>query len=112
MNRKRIVALLLTLLMLCSLIPAGIAAEPAAERAAKPSKIQISGSAYVAKGKTITLKATVTPENASQKVKWKTSNKKIATVSSKGVVKGIKAGTVKITAVSADEHSIAFRCVL
>ncbi len=32
------------------------------------------------------------------KVKWLTSNKKVATVSSKGVVKAVKAGTVKITA--------------
>lgn len=31
-------------------------------------------------------------------VSWKSSNKKIATVSSKGVVKGVKAGTCKITA--------------
>ena len=32
------------------------------------------------------------------KVKWKSSNKKIATVNSKGVVKGLKKGTVTITA--------------
>ena len=33
-----------------------------------------------------------------QKVKWSSSNKKVATVTSKGVVTGKKAGTVKITA--------------
>ena len=32
------------------------------------------------------------------KVKWLTSNKKVATVSAKGSVKGVKAGTAKITA--------------
>ncbi len=46
----------------------------------------------------ITLKATVTPSNATNKsVKWTSSNTKIATVSSKGVVKGIKPGKVTIT---------------
>ena len=33
-----------------------------------------------------------------KKVKWKSSNKKVATVTSKGKVKGIKKGTAKITA--------------
>lgn len=36
--------------------------------------------------------------NVKGKVKWSTSNKKIAIVSSKGVVKGIKAGTTNINA--------------
>ena len=54
-------------------------------------------------GKTLKLKATVAPKKASSKsVVWKTSNKKIATVSANGVVKGIKAGTVKITALAKD----------
>ena len=56
-------------------------------------KISIEGSKYVAKGKTITLKA-------SEPVRWKSSNKKIATVSSSGKVKGKRAGKVKITATS------------
>lgn len=50
-----------------------------------------------------TLKATVTPKkNISKKIAWTTSNKKIATVSSKGVVKGIKEGKATITAKSTD----------
>lgn len=54
-------------------------------------------------GKTLKLKATVAPKKASSKsVVWKTSNKKIATVSASGVVKGVKAGTVKITALAKD----------
>ena len=55
--------------------------------------LTITGSKYVAKGKSVTLKA-------SEAVTWSTSNKKTATVSAKGVVKGIKAGKVKITATS------------
>lgn len=45
-------------------------------------------------GKKYTLKVNGTK----QKVKWSSSNKAIATVSSKGVVTGKKAGSVKITA--------------
>ncbi len=55
------------------------------------------------KGKSGTLKATVTPATAdNKKIKWTTSNAKIATVSSKGVVKGINKGTVTITAAATD----------
>ena len=54
-----------------------------------PTRIKISGSKYVAKGKVIKLQATVFPKNANQKVKWSSSDKKIATVNSKGEVKGI-----------------------
>lgn len=54
-------------------------------------------------GKTYTLKATISPKNATDKaVTWKTSNKGVATVTSKGVVKGVKAGTATITATAKD----------
>ena len=54
-------------------------------------------------GKKQTLKATVTPKKASSKaVVWQSSNKKVATVTSKGVVKAKNAGTVKITATAKD----------
>jgi len=57
--------------------------------------------AFVNKGKTITLKATVAPSSLADKsVKWKSSNKKVATVSSKGKVKGLKYGTATITCTS------------
>ncbi len=45
-----------------------------------------------------TLKVTVKPKNAT--LKWKSNKKKIATVSKKGVVKGKKKGTAKITVTS------------
>lgn len=49
-------------------------------------------------GKTLTLKATVVPSSASnKKVKWYTSDEKIAKVSQSGVVTPVKPGTVKIT---------------
>lgn len=51
----------------------------------------------LAKGKSTTLKVTVSPSKAKKKVTYKTSNKKIATVSSKGKVTAKKEGTAKIT---------------
>jgi uncharacterized protein YjdB len=52
----------------------------------------------VEKGKTVTLKATVTPSTLLDKsVTWKSSNTKVATVTSSGKVKGVKAGTATIT---------------
>lgn len=67
------------------------------------TKVSIKGKSYVAVGKTTKLIATVTPNNASnKKVVWSSSNKGIATVSSKGIVKGRKHGTVTITAKAAD----------
>ena len=53
------------------------------------------------KGKTMTLKATVLPSSISdQTVTWKSSNTDIATVTSAGKVKGVKAGTATITCTS------------
>lgn len=66
------------------------------------TKVKITGKKTIKfkKGKknTIKLKATVTPKKSTDKVKWSTSNKKIATVSKKGVVTAKKKGKVKITA--------------
>lgn len=57
----------------------------------------------IAVGSKKTIVATLKPNNVTNKnVTWSTSNKSIATVTSSGVVKGIKAGSVKITATSGD----------
>ena len=53
--------------------------------------------------KTLTLTATVKPTNADiNGVTWKSSNTKVATVDSNGKVRGIKKGTVTITATAKD----------
>ena len=50
--------------------------------------------ATVKKGKTTTIKVSAVPTG---KVTYTSSNKKVATVTSKGVVKGVKKGTATIT---------------
>lgn len=49
------------------------------------------------KGYKVTLKASVFPKNSTDTLKWISSNPKIATVTSKGVVNGIKRGNASIT---------------
>jgi uncharacterized protein YjdB len=52
---------------------------------------------------TYTLKATVSPSNATnQNVSWSSSNSNVATVDSSGVVTGVSSGTATITATTAD----------
>ena len=58
---------------------------------------------YVAKGKKVKITTTVKVKpnkSTNKKVTYKSANKKIATVSAKGVVKGVKAGKTKITITS------------
>ncbi|MCL1807169.1 MAG: Ig-like domain-containing protein, partial [Oscillospiraceae bacterium] len=50
-------------------------------------------------GKKITLKPDIAPQNASnKKINWTSADPSIATVTDKGVVQGIKAGVVTVTA--------------
>lgn len=96
--------------MACSIILASNATAFAAK--VKVKKIQVNNltkkTLYLTKGKSKKLKATVkvTPNKAKyKKVTFKSSNKKVATVSSKGVVKAKKAGTAKITVTSKTNKS-------
>jgi uncharacterized protein YjdB len=51
----------------------------------------------VKKGKKVTLKPKLTPTYSDDPITFKSNNKKIATVTAKGVVKGIRKGTTTIT---------------
>lgn len=68
----------------------------------KPTKITLKATSKTVdiKGKVKVSVKSVKPSKASKSVTYKSSNKKIATVSSKGTVIGKKKGTVKITATS------------
>lgn len=60
----------------------------------------------VYRNKTIKFAVTVVPSNANNKgLTYSSSNKKVATVNSKGIIKGIKAGTVTITAKAKDRSN-------
>ena len=77
----------------------------------KVSRIRISGpSQKIAEGKKVKLTAQVSPSNAADKgVIWKTSNKKVATVNSKGVVTMQKKSggkSVTITATARDGSNV------
>ena len=106
---KKSISILLTFLMLFLLaFPcSGMAAKSScdarveASSASAPKSIKITGSSVVAKGKKISLSASISPKGANQQVVWSSDQPKVATVSDKGVVTGKKAGTAKITAVSA-----------
>lgn len=60
----------------------------------------------VSKGKTVTLKPVLSPVTSTEKITYSSSNKNIASVSSKGVIKGIKAGTAKITVKSGSKKVV------
>lgn len=88
---KKILAVLLSLVLLLTLIPSlSMENVSAAQKKAKLNKSKAT--IYV--GKTVTLKL----KNNKKKVKWSSSNKKVATVSKKGKVTGKKAGKATITA--------------
>lgn len=64
------------------------------------SELTISGSKSVVSGSKTKLNVSSNPSDASKSVTWKSSNPKIAVVSTDGVVTGKKNGSVTITAVS------------
>ena len=60
-----------------------------------------------------TLKATLSPSPLySSKVTFKTSNKKVATVSSKGVIKAVGLGQATITVTTADGSKLSKKCTV
>ncbi|MBQ3322400.1 MAG: Ig-like domain-containing protein [Firmicutes bacterium] len=60
-------------------------------------KLGCSSKVSVAAGKTLAIKATKTPVTCTDKIKYSSSKKKVATVSSTGVIKAKTKGTAKIT---------------
>ncbi len=63
----------------------------------KATGISVKKKLTVKKGKKKTLKVKVKPAGASQQVTYKSSNRNVAKVTKKGVVKGIRKGKAKIT---------------
>lgn len=67
--------------------------------------------ANLKEGETVELKATVGPENATDKsVTWTSSDDSVATVSKDGKVTAVKAGSVKITATAVSGKNVTAAC--
>ncbi len=77
-----------------------------------PTGIKMSRAALTVKiGKTVSLKATVLPKTTDYKtVAWTSSNPAVATVDTKGKVKGLSQGTVTITATT--NNGISTSCMV
>ena len=110
MRKKRFLAGILTAAMVnASLaLPGNTLQAEAASKTIK--KITIAKKATIYVGTKKKLKVTKAPKAASAKITWKSSDKKIASVNSKGVVKGIKAGSVTVTASVKGKNSIKSSC--
>ena len=68
----------------------------------KPTAVSLSFSGTVTAGKSAQLTPTLTPSTAKTTYTWKSSKTSVATVSSAGLVTGVKAGTAKITVTTAN----------
>ena len=63
------------------------------------------------KGETLTLKAVVAPEKATNKgIKWSSSNTKVAAVDKNGKVKALQNGTATIKATAKDGSGVSASC--
>lgn len=104
-TKSRIVASMLTIAMLftTAFVPVNAAKVTVKKVSVASSLSDSKKTVVVAKGKSVKLKTTVTVKpnkKANKKVSYSSKNKSIATVDSKGVVKGKKAGTTKVTVTS------------
>jgi uncharacterized repeat protein (TIGR02543 family) len=72
-----------------------------------PISVTIQGETTIDEGATTALTAKIQPDNASDKtVKWSSSDTSVATVSSSGVVTGVKAGTAIIRAIANGDPTV------
>ena len=97
MKKRQLLSIMMAIVMAVSVFGTTMPASNV-EAASQVKKISMSKiPAKVEVGKRITLKVSKKPKKAKGKLIWKSSNSKVARVSQKGVVKGIKPGKVKIT---------------
>lgn len=99
---KRSKKMFTVMLVLCVALSMAMASVTANAATKKPKKIYLKATSTTVdiKGKVKVSVYKTKPSKASKSVKWKSSNKKVATVSKSGYVTGKKKGTVKITATS------------
>jgi uncharacterized protein YjdB len=109
-GRKSYLAMVLFLSLLCMCF--SFSAEASASN--KITKIKLSKTSVTLQmGKTVNLKATITPSTAGNKsLTWSSSNKKVATVTSAGKVKAVGKGKATITAKAKDGSKKAASCIV
>ena len=106
---KKCICVVMTLAMASSVALTSYAAAPAqnttstsasttVKKTTAPTKVALNKtSATLVKGKSLTLKATLTPAKATTKLSWSSSDTKVATVNQSGKVTAVKKGTATIT---------------
>lgn len=77
------------------------------KKAVKTSKVSVEKKKLtLKKGKSAQVKVTLTPLTSLEKVKFSSSNKKVAEVSAKGKIKAKKPGKAKITVKSGKKKAV------
>lgn len=110
---KRATSLALAAMMAVSVM--GMSSIDVEAKSKNPTKIYLNKKSVSVKvGKTYDLDVKKAKPNSKKyrTVKWSTSDKKIATVSSKGKVRGIKPGKVTITATSTKNKKVKAKCTV
>ena len=107
--KNKVPLLLAAALLLFSCTPGEIVTPGGNTPEDKPTTVSVTGvtldktSLTLKAGESVTLIATVEPDNATNKaVSWSSRNKAVATVDDNGKVTGIKTGTATITAITQD----------
>ncbi len=105
---KKLISILLSVILVMSFA----FTVSAATIKVKSIKLNVSSVSLI-EGKTYDLKATFTPSNTSQKkLTYTSSNKSIATVSSKGKITAVKEGKAVITVKSSSNKKVKAKCTV
>lgn len=87
--------------------------KPAGDTTTKATAITVTPTTLsLTEGKTATLSATVTPDQANKNVTWTSSNKTVATVDATGKVTANAAGDAKIIATTKDGTALTATCTV
>lgn len=98
-QRKKISVLVALMVLLSVFAVPSMSYGAAKEKAAPKYTVELNKTVYtMKKGKTVKLKATMSKAAKKKKLKWSSSNKKVAIVSASGKVKAKKNGKTTITA--------------
>lgn len=105
-NRKnKIILLMIVALCIICITPISYGAK----KAIKVNKISLyDAKTEIFKGQKFTVKAVISPVNATnKKVKWTSSDKKVATINSDGIINPKKVGRTTITATAKDGSGVS-----